>query len=445
MNDAAVLVDLHMDQTTGTSTITLSMDANTAGKWVGVGFNASSMADCPYAIIADAAGNGTIPKVQERKLGEHNAGTKLSDSVKVRSDSTVSGKRIVVLERPLSGPTSSHYSFTATRATLPVLVAIGSAGAFTTAAVHTFKTGAIVPLAPVSAPVCLCRDPSSNTGTIGGRPFNSDICAPYPTSSLLTGSEFGLNGICNISTYGGGLYCCGGGSVLLDKDQEIPEPTDTWYMKYRFYFEDYEKQLNLYRVWWGTEAYNNEYDVPKSKYDCTDPVTPAENCTHIIKSKFTGTDILMGGEIDLAAKQAGKLTTSSCGDVGCACMVRGNPDACMNVSRVANEYGGKYRLMYAALHCHAPACMSMELWNDDTGELICRNDAVYGNGTTPHNEKAYLVGIPPCLWGSTEEGLAPPPIMHLDANYSALKRANNTNGHWGVMALWQMRAAYMEA
>ena len=27
--------------------------------------------------------------------------------------------------------------------------------------------------------------------------------------------------------------------------------------------------------------------------------------------------------------------------------------------------------MYAAAHCHTPACMSLELWNDDTNELIC--------------------------------------------------------------------------
>jgi hypothetical protein len=203
-------------------------------------------------------------------------------------------------------------------------------------------------------------------------------------------------------------------------------------------------------VWWGTEAYNNEYDIPKSTYNCTDPSTPVENCTHVIKSKFTGTDMLLGGLIDLdsqhAAQESGDLgmvKTAHCGDVGCACMVQGNPDACMNVSRVANEHAGKFKLMYAALHCHAPACMSMELWDDDTNTLICKNEAQYGNGTTPHNEKAYIVGIPPCLWGSADEGLAPPPTIRLDGNYSSLKRANNTNGHWGVMALWQMRASYM--
>ena len=41
------------------------------------------------------------------------------------------------------------------------------------------------------------------------------------------------------------------------------------------------------------------------------------------------------------------------------------------------------------------------------------------------------------------QGLRPPPIIRLDGNYASVKRSNNTNGHWGVMALWQMRVAYM--
>ena len=48
--------------------------------------------------------------------------------------------------------------------------------------------------------------------------------------------------------------------------------------------------------------------------------------------------------------------------------------------------------------------MSMELWDSDTGELVCRNDALYGTGSSRvADEKAYVVGIPPCLWGSKEE------------------------------------------
>ena len=35
-------------------------------------------------------------------------------------------------------------------------------------------------------------------------------------------------------------------------------------------------------------------------------------------------------------------------------------------------------LIYAAGHCHAPTCISMELFNADTGRRLCRHDPVYG-------------------------------------------------------------------
>lgn len=206
--------------------------------------------------------------------------------------------------------------------------------------------------------------------------------------------------------------------TLLDADQKVPEPVDTFQFKYRFYFEDYTNQTNAYRVWWSTEAYNNEYDVPVSKADCRDPKTPAEQCVHEIKSVFTGRDMARTG-----------------------CMANGDPNGCMDVQKIEAQ-GGYYKLVYAAFHCHAPACMSGELWDMDKNELICRNEPIYGNSSEPMNEAAMVVGIPPCLWGD-EPGMKPPPLIHLDSNLTTIKRTNNTNGHWGVMALWQNRGAYL--
>ena len=195
----AVSMDLRLDPAAGTSTITLTIGSAAAGAWVGVAFNATSMDDEPYAIIADAAASDAAkPKVQERKLGDHNAGVQLPASVKVLSDASVRGKRVLVLERVLRGASASHYSFQANRATLKILVAIGSSGAFATSAVHKTKVALLLPLAPPEAQVCLCRDPDSNHGTIGGRQFDATVCAPFPTSTLLTGSVYGKNGICDI-------------------------------------------------------------------------------------------------------------------------------------------------------------------------------------------------------------------------------------------------------
>ena len=61
-----------------------------------------------------------------------------------------------------------------------------------------------------------------------------------------------------------------------------------------------------------------------------------------------------------------------------------------------------------------------------------------------HDEKGFVVGIAPCVWGAAADGLRPPPRVRLDGNYTSIKRVNSTHGHWGVMALWQMRGAYAD-
>jgi hypothetical protein len=48
------------------------------------------------------------------------------------------------------------------------------------------------------------------------------------------------------------------------------------------------------------------------------------------------------------------------------------------------------------------ACINETLYNLDTGEIICYNEPLYGEGEFPtsgqhFNEAGYAVGIPPCL------------------------------------------------
>ena len=298
----------------------------------------------------------------------------------------------------------------------------------------------------------VCRDLRVNEGVVvtaeSGRSappppakFDARVCAAAPRSELTPAN----NPVCNFSWYGGGLLCCGDGSLLLDADQPVPPARDTWRLKYRFYFEDGDgggppdsgrgaaaattaarhtaRPRNLFRVWWSTEATNNEYSVPKSAAACGDPATPPSECVHTIRSRFTGRDML---------------------DVGRGCMVVGDASACANVSRI-EAGGGAFALTYAAAHCHAPACLSMELWDADSGELVCRNEPTLGTGEGGvHDERGFVVGIAPCLWGGAAEGLRPPPRIRLDGNYTSVKRVNSTNGHWGVMALWQCRGAYLD-
>ncbi len=54
----------------------------------------------------------------------------------------------------------------------------------------------------------------------------------------------------------------------------------------------------------------------------------------------------------------------------------------------------------AHFHCHAPTCLKMEMWNNDTGALLCRQEPVYG-GTgvidrADYDEERYIA-TPPCM------------------------------------------------
>ena len=60
------------------------------------------------------------------------------------------------------------------------------------------------------------------------------------------------------------------------------------------------------------------------------------------------------------------------------------------------------------------------------------------------DELGYLA-LPPCLWGNESEGLVPPTFLSFDTNLMSIKRNNNTNGHYGEMASWQMRGVMVKA
>ena len=187
---AATAVNVGVSVDASTATITISGNASA---WFGVGFDAKSMLDLPYAIIVDGSG-----AVSERKLADHAPGTLLKATITVVSNRVEDGRRTVVLTRPLAG---SAFSFSLAQDTLPLISAVGSGPEF---GMHSQKTTGTLTLVQPGSSVCVCRDPNSNQGTIAGLRFNPNVCAPFPKSELLTTH----NPICNISAYGGGLYCC---------------------------------------------------------------------------------------------------------------------------------------------------------------------------------------------------------------------------------------------
>jgi hypothetical protein len=84
-----------------------------------------------------------------------------------------------------------------------------------------------------------------------------------------------------------------------------------------------------------------------------------------------------------------------------------------------------------------------KLFNADTGDELCHVKPQVGSGFAAKNEEDYL-WLPPCQWGSAEEGLNVPPVLPVGTNFTSIKWANSSVAHSGAMAIWQGRAAYAD-
>jgi hypothetical protein len=201
---------------------------------------------------------------------------------------------------------------------------------------------------------------------------------------------------------------------LLDADQAIPEDYMEYQMKFRFYFEEYvsrdkvHSHRNLVRFYWTTEAHAGEYDI----VPCL-PGIPSQDCIQVITSRWKVRDFMVD------------------------CPVRNGND-CTGVGSKDPDKTAGIKLIYAGPHCHAPSCLSMELYNADTGRLLCHVEPVFGQSDRIYDERGF-VELPPCLWGDTTDGLLEPEFLGLDTELLSIKRNNNTVGHLGEMASWQMR------
>jgi hypothetical protein len=175
---------------------------------------------------------------------------------------------------------------------------------------------------------------------------------------------------------------------------------------------------DLIRFYWQTEAGSGEYDVPQCEAG-----TPISQCVHVITSHWKVKDFVNDHD------------------------------------RNGNTISG-IKLIYAGPHCHAQACLSMELYNADTGKLLCSVQPIRGGDSKNNNninneeeeeEEGYneegFIAIPPCLWSenninnssSASSSLSQPDFLSLNTTLMSIKRANSTFPHTGEMASWQMR------
>jgi hypothetical protein len=403
--ESASLVNLTLSHDGTTATLTLS---GPAGSWFGMGFDAKQMADAPYALIVDGSG-----AVTERKLVEHGPGTLLPATVKVVSTSSVAGVRTVTVTRSVA---HAVYPIPTVPGQINTIVAVGNSPQL---AYHKARTGSSITLVPSSADSCMCKPNVQsflNYMNVSKSAFGGYACLDEPRSDMLkhgdgTGRDL-MNAACKMETYNGGLQCCKHHEYLTDLEQAslIPNKTDTYFLKWRYYFQEYTPAVTM---------------APTAP---TEVVTPASH-QHLHHWVF-----LIDASVNDYEEDNAHYGEAAIGSIH-ANLTAGT----MGLEDVPKKFG-KIIPHVMTPHCHAPSCIREELWNADTNEIICNITAKYGDeaygsvSTTPFNEADY-VAIPPCIFGN-QTGLQTP--FHIDpaTNIRAVKYFNNTYRHLGQMAQW---------
>ena len=425
----ASLVNVSLSHDGTTAEITLTGPAK---NWFGVGFNAQNMAALPYAIIV--GGDGTVT---ERKLGSHAPGSQLPSSLTVKSSSTIDGMRKVVVSRPVAAKTKDHWAIATVPGQINLITAVGDTPQL---AYHKARTGALITLLPSKVDSCLCAPVTTdyltymNSSTAA---FNYD-CVEEPRGDMahaqrdiegkLIYDGKMMNPACKYNTYHGGLQCCHHLWYLTDYEQNssIPDEVDIYYLKWRFYFQEYTppkpatppfpvqpaSHQHLHHWVFLIDAQVNDYEEVR----CETGGLCQGTITAHLQAKDMGLEDIPGTK-NAVGEPSGAIADNSFGG---------------QMAHKQNFTGMNFFVMTP--HCHAPSCLRQELWNNDTGELICRVIPHYGTGVEVFNEVNYIA-IPPCIWGH-QEGLLPPPQLHPDTNLTAIKYFNNTFRHMGQMAQW---------
>merc|ERR1719258_807779 len=134
-------------------------------------------------------------------------------------------------------------------------------------------------------------------------------------------------------------------------------------MKFRFWFQEYiptgakntpqgttkpttASHYDLPRIYFTTEANAGEYDIPPAFATKENPLIPGYNGYPV--GKLT----------------PGTTCTGTCPD---------GPDCNCHHTLHYHWTISNQRLIYAGGHCHAPTCLGMRLYRNDTGvpELLC--------------------------------------------------------------------------
>ncbi|KAH8060478.1 hypothetical protein JL722_4576 [Aureococcus anophagefferens] len=217
---------------------------------------------------------------------------------------------------------------------------------------------------------------------------------------------------------------------------------------FRFWFQEYEpatatakaSHSDLPRYYYLTEQNAGEYDIPPA-FRAPATGDPGHDARRPVSRRATTRTLagMPGWPISTSSADLHLTPGTSCvGDCP------GGPDCECEHTITSHFSMSNASMIYAGGHCHAPACISIELYKNDTGtpELLCRQVSVYGEGDVAADkfDEVGYVALPPCLWGSKDEGLEPPVFLGEDTPMFSITHTWNTYvGHTGQMASWQMR------
>jgi hypothetical protein len=416
------LDDLGLNVELNATTLLLTL-SGPSDVWHGIGFNSTKMVDGTYAIVVD----GSTGNVSEHRLGTQAPGTALprTAGLTVFAQRVAGGRRSTFVGVPMAALAAQGLSFAAARqaASLPIITAIGSGPAF---AYHKSKSSHELALFTLASPSCLCRGAGSDApfgqGTgqlvytpVAGEPggSGSDVpgagpsslhfakhCLPYPGGTMLLGK----NPSCDLRSYVGGQSCCHHLFTLLDRDQVTPwqDQPLVFHHKWRIWYQEAEASptplTDLTQFNWGGMASPTEYDVPK----CADGVY---GCSRTADGGWVHSHNGTWTVADMKASAA-----------------------------PANATGISFKVIHG--HCHAPTCVEFSLWNHDDGTLICRQRPSFGTSNRTFDEEGYL-HVPPCVFGSPEEGLNPAFRLPFNTTLFGTKTCQADYGHHGEMSLWQ--------
>mmetsp|Transcript_35197 Transcript_35197/g.88685 ORF Transcript_35197/g.88685 Transcript_35197/m.88685 type:complete len:514 (+) Transcript_35197:263-1804(+) len=257
---------------------------------------------------------------------------------------------------------------------------------------------------------CTCssdRDIDPAAGTIDGK----KPLIPFRCNEQLLLEH---NSGCSLETYRNGFRCCDHMVYVSEPDARAGHAAARFGMKFTFWYEAAQPDVVALRGAACCDATGSLSGSGQIEYDIPRCAEGDEECVHTLVS-YQYLDVPTRSSFNPSPSQG--LSPEEKADI---------------------DAGREVELVYVVGHQHLGAAPTgIKLFKDSTDELICESKPIMGQGTAPGDEKGYVVGMEPCIWG----GDRTPPRLRRDAVVRVESTYNSTEPHYGVMSLFLMQVA----